>query len=125
VSVGECLDEFVAVVALHFDVAFCGNGAASAEGGFELLEQRLFVGVAHGEAGDDGDEFACAFFAADADGGLLGVDNFAVFVARAGASAQRLLAKVAGGGEFEGGAGEEAGHEEVAEWGSDGVTKLG
>jgi hypothetical protein len=26
------------------------------------------------------------------------------------------LAKVAGGGEFEGGAGEEAGHREVTEW---------
>lgn len=124
------LDHGVAVIALEFEfdgwggrargaawgcVGRGGDGAEAAAGaeffleGFEEVGE--FVGAlgAWGEAGDDGDGFAVAFFAADADLLCSGVEDFAVEPAWAGAGGMGFAAALAGDGLLKGRTVEEAG----------------
>ena len=101
------------MVALEFEGGAV-EGAAGCELGFELFEEFgevIGASGAWGEAGDDGDEFAAALFAADAELLVFGVEGFAAeLITRAGAGSDGFGAMLAGDGLFEGGSVEEAAH---------------
>lgn len=108
----EVLDESIALVALNLE-AVVQHRSARAERALELLEQGGQVVGAIGawrEAGDDGDEFAAAFLAADADGLVFGVEDLAIAAAWTSARGVRLAAALACDGAFEGSTGKEACH---------------